>query len=288
MMSTSEVEVQGSRMTLTKWSRLLVVAVILGIAACAWWPPLQALANEQVDAGTKRALVSFASARTLNAVISVVQGTEVAVQPMGVGITLTLGQALDPINDLVEQFSSLMLVASVAFGVQKVLLAIGGHWAISAIVTALAAVWAVLYFVGRAPSWLSRLLAVVLLIRFAIPVATLGSDWVFQQFLAQDYQEQQSTLDSASREIAQKMPAKPPNTAQDKSWWDRLKDRAGEVVANPSANLEAIKTKADELPERVLKLIVIFLLQTMVIPIVLVWVLYRVALDSLGPARVGR
>lgn len=269
----------------TKWTRLLVVTTILGIAACAWLPALQALANEQVDAGTKRALVSFASARTLNAVISVVQGTEVAVQPMGFGVTLTLGQALDPINDLIEQFSSLMMVASVAFGVQKVLLAIGGHWVISAIVTALAAAWATLHFTGRAPTWLSRALAVVLLIRFAIPVATLGSDWVFQQFLAKDYQEQQATLDSASREISQRASTKAPTTPQDKGWWERLKERASDVVADPSADLEVIKKKADELPERVLKLIVIFLLQTMVVPIALVWALYRLALGVAQPLR---
>ena len=32
----------------------------------------------------------------------------------GVGVTLTLGEVLDPVNDLVEQFSSLMLAAAVA------------------------------------------------------------------------------------------------------------------------------------------------------------------------------
>jgi len=96
-------------------------------ALVAWYRPLQDVANAQVDAGLKRALISFASARALNAVISVIQGTEFSIQPIGVGVTLTSGQVLDPVNDLIEQFSTLMVVASVAFGVQKVLLAIGAH-----------------------------------------------------------------------------------------------------------------------------------------------------------------
>ena len=91
--------------------------------------------NCQSPAGPQRALASFAVAKTLNAAISAAQGTEVAVQPVGVGITLTVGQVLDPLNDLVEQFASLMLAAAIAFGVQKVLLAISAHWPVSLVVT---------------------------------------------------------------------------------------------------------------------------------------------------------
>lgn len=110
----------------SKAGRALAFLLVSLVIAGAWLPPVQTVADAQIDAGLKRALVAFAAARTLNAAISVAQGTEVGVQ-VGVGMTLTLGQALDPVNDLVEQFASLMLMASVAFGVQKALLAIGGH-----------------------------------------------------------------------------------------------------------------------------------------------------------------
>jgi hypothetical protein len=44
----------------------------------------------------------------------------------------------DPITDLVEQFSTLMLMASAAFGVQKVLINIGSWWPLSVAVSATA------------------------------------------------------------------------------------------------------------------------------------------------------
>ena len=44
--------------------------------------------DAQVDAGLKRALATYAAARALNAVISVAQGTEVALEPGGVGVVL--------------------------------------------------------------------------------------------------------------------------------------------------------------------------------------------------------
>ena len=103
-----------------------MAAIVVG----SWLSPLDSPATDQVDAGLKRALISFAAARVLNGAISVVQGTQVAVQPFGLGVTLTVGQVLAPVSELVKHFSDLMLAASIAFGIHKVLIAIGGYWLI--------------------------------------------------------------------------------------------------------------------------------------------------------------
>ena len=84
---------------------LCMAAIVVG----SWLSPLDSPATDQVDAGLKRALISFAAARVLNGAISVVQGTQVAVQPFGLGVTLTVGQVLAPVSELVKHFSDLML-----------------------------------------------------------------------------------------------------------------------------------------------------------------------------------
>src|SRR5512138_1985025 len=117
--------------TTQRWGRGVLAVVVAALIALAWIAPAENPAHEQVDAGLQRALVSFATARALNAVISLAQGTEVALHPAGFGINLSIGETLDPVNDLVERFAELMLVASVAFGVQKVLLTIGAHWIVT-------------------------------------------------------------------------------------------------------------------------------------------------------------
>lgn len=319
--------------------RALIIVAAVMVVVCSWYPPIQSLAEAQVDAGLKRALISFASARTLNAVISVIQGTEVSMQPLGVGVTLTLGQALDPINDLVEQFSSLMLFASVAFGVQKALLAVGANWLVSLLVSASAIVWAGLCLFRKLPFWLSRLFLVLLMLRFAIPVATIGSDLLYQQLLAEDYVEQQKSIDAVSGEIAKAAPQVPANgsadakvapsapvngtepqseeqsaTATEKSWFgkmkdmvlpgapsadapstappadtpqkswpERLKERFNSAMPNVNLDYDSIKKTLENLPERIVKVIVIFLLQTMIIPIVLLWALYKIAMGVVRP-----
>jgi len=63
-------------------------------------------------------------ARGFNAVVSVFQESEVQLEPAGVGVSLALGQALDPINDLVERFSWVMLASLTSLGIQKFLIEI--------------------------------------------------------------------------------------------------------------------------------------------------------------------
>ena len=95
-----------------------------------------------------RAFVTFATARGLNAAISVMQGTEVS-GGVGVSATFSVGQALDPVNDLVEQFANLMLLATVSFGIQEVLLVMGQDQALKVLLTLLLAAWGAWYLSGR-------------------------------------------------------------------------------------------------------------------------------------------
>lgn len=263
--------------------RVVLAAIAAVMLVAAWLPRLDVLATQQVDAGLKRALASFATARALNAVISVVQGTEVSVAPGGAGVVLTPGQVLDPVNDLVEKFSTLMLAASVSFGIQKVLIMIGGSWMVAALLT-LAVLARVLLYLRQLhpPPWLTSALVVLLMVRFAIPLVTLGSDALFQEFLVGDYQSSQQGIDSASGQIGKSESLGSVTTeangdqglvAKLKDWWSRNADLG--------TRLEKLKQAAEQATDHIIRLIVIFLLQTLVIPLLLLWALYGVTSGAL-------
>ena len=99
------------------FASLLLTALI----ALSWTGLLDQEAQSATAATLKRALATYAVARGLNGVISVAQGTEIALQPVGVGLTITAGEILDPLNDLVERFSWLVLVACGSLGTQLLL-----------------------------------------------------------------------------------------------------------------------------------------------------------------------
>lgn len=254
-----------------RWNRLLTAATLAAILLLAWVPRFDQLALAQVDAGWVRALASFAAARALNAVLSVAQGTELALQPAGVGLTLTPGQVLDPVNDLVEQFSTLMLFASAAFGVQRVLIDIGAWWPVSLLLSLAAGAWALRRWQGRAaPRWLVQGLAVLLLLRFLVPGVVLASEGVFQLFLKAEYQTGQQTLEQSSDEVA-RISSPPP---ADESAGDRLR-RWWSQNADVGARFDALKAEANRAVEQVIRLIVVFTLQTVLLPLLLGWGLWR-------------
>ena len=258
----------------------------LALVALAWSGPLDRLAEDQAQAGLKRALATFAAARALNGVISVAQGTEVALEPAGVGVTFAPGQILDPVNDLIEQFSTLMLTASVSFGMQSALVAIGGHWLMSLLLT-LAVVVALAWRHLRglaAPEIVRRVLLLLLLVRFAVPVAALGSDAAFRWFLAERYERSQAALTLSSSEVvnlATPTTAAPTSMADSmRRWWSETSD-----AFDVDKRLTALKEAATRVTEHVVELIVVFLLQTLVVPSLLLWALWRSALGLIRPGN---
>ena len=264
-------------MALTRRHWFLYVALAI-VVACAWLRPLDDNATRQVEAGLKRALVSFASARALNAVISVVQGTEISIQLAGFGPNFTPGQALDPVNDLVEQFSTLMLYASVSFGVQLLLIKIGGYWAVSLGLTLAAAAWA--WHAWRplaAGRWIARLLIGLLLVRFAVPLVVVGSEAVFQLLLADRYKADQERIElSLAKLTTLSMPSNDPKpgegiTDRFKRWLAQGSDVAKEV----QARIEELKTLAAGMVEHIVMLAAVFLVQTLVLPLLMLAGLLR-------------
>jgi hypothetical protein len=257
------------RWTDRRWwvSLLLVLAVAL-----SWLKPLDTLALAQAEAGLGRALAAFATARTLNAVVSVVQGTEVSAG-LGVGVTLTPGQVLDPVNDLIEQFSTLTLWASLAFGVQILMMNMGAFWGMSLLLTLVAVACVAWLWAGRSwPGPLKGLLAVVLLLRFALPLVNVGSDLAFQTFMTERFQTSQQGLGQSATHLGvlqagggQAGGAGVDAKAASPRWWD------------VPARLEALKQAADQAVNDIIKLAVIFCVQTLILPLLMVWVLLTAA-----------
>lgn len=259
-----------------------IALLIIVMVVFSWIDPIDAQANQQVESGLKRALVTFATARALNGVVSVVQGTELSAQPFGFGLTLSVGQVLDPVNDLIENFSDLMLVASIVFGAQKILLMMGASWAISLAFSGLAFVWCYLYLSGkRLPKLLSRALILLVITRFALPVALVGSGLAFDGFLKTSYDQSHAEIQSASTDLlAAKVAlggeaaATQHMTPESKSLWSKI---------DPGKQIDKLKQIAEKSTERIIDLMVVFVLQTILLPLFLLWLFVSVLKGSHAP-----
>jgi len=231
----------------------------------------------QAERALKNALVTFAVARTLNGVISAAQGTEVALEPGGVGVVLSVGEVLDPINDLVERFSGVMLVAASSLGLQALLLKITGWWGVSAMLGAAAAAFLVVLWTPRAVASkyaepALQVLVVMLFVRFAVPVLIVGTTLITDTFLAPEQQAATAMLETTSEEI-EELSEQPPPPAGDQSLMERLGDMLDDSLASMrvSERLGKLKNSASNAAEHVVSLIAIFVLQTILLPLLFLW-----------------
>lgn len=278
-----------------------MAAALLLAAVLAVTPVVDRQAAEKYDELFQRALITFALARTLNGVISAVQGTELALQPAGVGVTLTPGQILDPVNDLVERFSWIMLCASVSLGIQQVLLDVSAWWAVQALV-ALLAVWVLALSLRRGETGggqrrlLVRLLLVALFIRFAVPLTLVANDLAYRLFLEPRYVESTEVVSSAGKDLeglgdAPQAPAEPPVAGNGDPFIADLLHSLGRALDSAKASvdlrqkLDRIQARATEVIQNLIQLSVVFILQTALLPIAFLWLFVQVAKWLVRPLK---
>lgn len=257
------------------WTLLAVIS-----AAAAVSGAVDSMSDEFADRALKRALVTFAVARTLNGVISVAQGTEVAIEPAGVGVILGVGQILDPINDLIEQFSSVMLVAASSIGLQILLLNISSAWGLTALlvaagVGAIVALWSSRVARSRWGPLLLRVFLVMFFLRFAVPLLVIGSNVVFDLFLASEQAAATLALETTQAEIQQLETEARVEPSEDQGWRDRLSSMLDESLQsmNVADRMDRLKDVASDTSGNIVTLIAVFVLETVLLPLAFLWLL---------------
>jgi hypothetical protein len=254
------------------WTLLALIALAAAVSGIA-----DDTAESYAEDAFKRALVTFAAARTLNGVISVVQSTEV-----GVGVTVAVGQILDPVNDLIERFSGVMLVAASSLGLQNVLLGITAAWGVTvALIAATLFAVVTLWWPGLAKSKVaaaaSRIALVMLCVRFIIPVLVIATNLVSDVFLAPRQEEATAAIEMTTKDIEGMNEEVEAPTDSDGSIMERLNAALDESLAavNVSQRLQNLKDSASNATEHIVDLIVLFVLQTIILPLAFLWILIQ-------------
>ena len=270
-------------MTKSVLGKIVLSLIFAASAGLAYTGYLDIRGTQYTDQALARALLAFGIARGLNGVISVAQGTEVAVQPAGIGVNFTPGQILDPINDMIERFSWIMLAASASIGVQKTLMVMASWPYFNQAFAALFAMLALLVWLPvmskRLGGYLLKAALVLIFLRFAVPLVAISSDWVFNEFLKPQYEESTSELESTAQNIGRINQATQDDLAIDDD--PSLIDRAKRIYQSATetfdidGRIEQYKAAATETSKHAINLVVVFVFQTIVFPLLFLVLLWR-------------
>lgn len=269
----------------------LMALAIVALLALSFLKPIDHSSQSQLDSALTRAMIGFGLARTLNGVISVAQGTEFAVQPAGVGVNFSPGEILDPINDLVERFSWVMLLATSSLGVQKILLEVSSWMGVSLLLGGAALFFLLTRMRNSALASLAdiagKILLLMLLVRFLIPLGSLANDWVYKQFLEPRFEESSQQLEIASDRIREISTRQAQTETPSESLTDRAKNFYNSMTAKFDFDgmLEDYRKSAENVSEHAVNLIVVFVLQTVLFPLLFLYLIYRLFKSVIRPAR---
>lgn len=275
---------------------MLISLIVSGLVAVSWSGLLERSAEGRLNAVLQRALVTFAIARGLNGVISVAQGTEIALQPIGIGLTITAGEILDPLNDLVERFSWLAMVASASLGTQMLLTEIASEPLVNWLVSATAGAFLVLLWWpggpqrSRVAGWAVRALALALLARFLFTVVSLSVGWVDAWVLEARQQSAMAELTQARDDLEALQDDAPPPVTTDSSLrerFDAFLDESRQLL-DLEAQLDALEARSESAIDQLLELIVLFVVQTLLVPIGAFWLAVAAFRSFLSWARNDR
>lgn len=249
-------------------ARALVQAAIAAVVLTAVAPFIDRKGTAWMEASFARTLGALAATRGLDSAISLAQSSEVSFS-FGPGGSLGIGQALDPINDLVEQYGALLLTSTTALGVQRLGMEIAESLGFWLFLPALAA----LGFAGCCGptgkasliAWSRRLFGLALFARLALPAAGWIDSLVADRFLEPGYQQAAAAV-AATTESIEQVDADDANRA----WWERynpvnaIGDRANQIYDQLAA-----------VGESIVNLAIYFTVSTILLPLGTLWLLSR-------------
>ncbi len=240
--------------------------------------------SAQLENALVRSLTTFAIARGLNGLVSVLQGTEVNVSPAGVGVTFAPGQLLDPVNDMVERFSWVMLMSSVSIGIQEIMLHLGKTMLFKVLFSAVTILFLLQLWSSRPllPWRLESTLKVVIVLavlRFSVPILVMTNETMYAYVLAPKYEQAFVEVSKASAEVKvliEEAQVKQTQIEEDGSFMDsfNISKKYENYKRELKRSVDIFIEKFNGAMDSIIRLITVFVINSIIIPLLGLWLLF--------------
>ena len=181
------------------YKNLFAGFVIVLLILIAWLKLPDKISASYTDAAMVTTGVAYASARTINALISTFQTAQVSIG----FASISIGELLDPINDLVERFSAVMMWCLGSLALQKILIAAVATKTFQIIFTVIGmAALLNLFFKNKYLDYALKAFALFAALRFGLFVVLLLNGAFETAFLRTQIDGSQQQMDEFRSELA--------------------------------------------------------------------------------------
>lgn len=260
-----------------------LVAIFLIISPGLRLPVLDNTTDVYFREAIMKAGAAYATCRVVNASVSIVKDSCLNLEPVGIGVTFAVGQALDPIDDMTERVSDVLVTAITSLGVQKLAYEIGVSLAPSIVAMFLLIFSILIWFENEKLATIKKTIVgfilLILITRFALPISAIANNYIQEHFFTEKISHASKELAAGSAELDQLRDFSLPEI---NGTLETIKNSASFIQRKSVEFKDAIVatvSKSGNIIESLIELtflyIGVFLIQVVALPIMIFWMLVK-------------
>ena len=262
----------------------ILLSIILFFSSGVQIPVLDSTADSYFKDSITKAGGSYAVCRVINATVSIIQQSSIQLEPAGVGLSLAIGQIVDPINDMVERLSNVLVMSITSLGVQELAYEIS-IVIVPQILAALLLFLSLLVWIKNARVLkLQRILMSVLVIawiaRFCLPISSIANEFLQETFFEDKIMEANEKLTASTADIDKLEDVHVPKVDGILGTIENSASYIKEKSVDFKNTIQVIMENKGVIVENLLRLtflyLGIFVIQVLILPLLIFWFLMRV------------
>jgi len=263
---------------------LLVAAVVLFMLPGLKLPYIDKNTDTYFSDSMTKAGVAYGFCRAVNASVSAIKESEIQIEPAGLGLSLAAGQVLDPLDDMTERASDILVTAIVSLGIQKIAYELCVAFVPSLIGFALIILFGISFVKGDRATALRGLgvssIVLLAVARFCLPTSSIINAYLHENYFLPQITAVQDQLAMNSPELERLKDTSMPEIDGVLGTVKNGFDFVGEKTADLSATIKAMVGNMESMISNLLKLsylyVAIFIVQVIILPVGAFWLLTRV------------
>ncbi len=273
-------------------TRRRIIRSTVGIALAIWLlfssglkvPGLDATADTYFQDAITKAGLAYATIRTINASVSIIKESTVQLEPAGVGLSLAVGQVLDPIDDMTERLSHVLVTAIVSLGVQKlsyeIAISLVPPLFAAALIILSVLIWVGDHRLGAIQHLVFQVLLFSAIFRFFLPVSSIANAFVHDHFFAGRIETAKAELSLGSTELDR---LKELSLPEIEGVWTTiekgklfLKKKSAEFKEAVVYTVDNMGRIIENLMELTFLYVGLFVIQVLFLPLISFWILLKI------------
>jgi len=269
---------------------LVVIALTLFIFPGLRLPYLDQKADTYFSEAITKAALTYSVCRVVNASVSVIKESQIQLEPAGLGVSLAAGQALDPLDDMTERASDILVTAIVSLGIQKIVYELSVAFA-----PALIAIFLIAFVIATIlksvqtktiREILLKSIVLIAVARLCLPISSIISSYLNGNYFSPKISKVKDELAMSSPVMEHLKDIRMPEIDGVLGTVKKGFDFVGEKTSDLKAALKEMIQNMENMVSNLLKLsylyVALFVIQVVLLPIGIFWLLLRTINAFLG------